>query len=150
MVRGRRYPAKPGTDATNQHRRDQWNEDNGDTGEVGGDNGAVRNGNGVHFDSQHKVEGVHNADNVCQTDIKANGSGREGRRQKSGSSQRPERGKEGKPGRDTSQKQEKDLPTKKEEKKPESRSQNYLRMIYFFQVLPFYILQFCSGMSLGE
>jgi hypothetical protein len=25
-----------------------------------------------------------------------------------------------------------------------------LKMIYFFQVLPFYLLQFCSGMGVGE
>ncbi|XP_023349580.1 facilitated trehalose transporter Tret1-2 homolog [Eurytemora carolleeae] len=30
-----------------------------------------------------------------------------------------------------------------------TRSQIILKMMYFFQVLPFYLLQFCSGMSVG-
>ena len=30
------------------------------------------------------------------------------------------------------------------------KSKSLLQMIYFFQVLPFYILQFTSGMALGE
>jgi hypothetical protein len=30
------------------------------------------------------------------------------------------------------------------------RSKLMLKMIYFFQVLPFYLLQFCSGMGVGE
>lgn len=31
-----------------------------------------------------------------------------------------------------------------------TRSQIILKMMYFFQVLPFYLLQFCSGMSVGK
>jgi len=30
------------------------------------------------------------------------------------------------------------------------QSKLMLKMIYFFQVLPFYLLQFCSGMGVGE
>ena len=36
------------------------------------------------------------------------------------------------------------------EKDFKKRSKVVLKMIYFFQVLPFYIMQFCSGMSVGK